>query len=109
MKKKVLLPLAVVLVLLLAVGAWFIGYYSQKNNDNIPSKELMVSYCQNQGEAYATEKIQGYKNTQLQEVWGDPDGSLSGLWGDIWEAGNGYRFIVHYNAKGLAEEVRLME
>ena len=85
MKKKVLFVLAIILVAVLCVSVWYYGYYNRKSNDNIPSKELMVFYYQNKGADYATEQLQGYKNTQLMEVWGEPDSCLSGMWGDIWE------------------------
>ncbi len=97
--------LAVSLVFVFCVGLWFWGYYSRKSNDNIPSKELMVSYCQNNGEDYAAEQLQGYKNTQLMEVWGEPDGSLFGFWGDIWEANDTYNIIVYYDSDGIVEHV----
>lgn len=68
----------------------------------------MVSYCQNKGEDYATEQLQGYKNTQLMEVWGEPDGYLSGMWGDIWETNNTYYLIVYYDSDGVVEYVKVM-
>ena len=105
MNKKALFVFAIILVALLCVPAWFYGYYNRKSNDNIPSKELMVSYCQNQGVDYATERLQGYKYTQLIEVWGEPDSSLSGMWGDIWETNNTYCLIVYYDSNGVVEHV----
>ncbi len=96
------------LVLVLCVGLWFFGYYNRKSNDNIPSKELMVTYCQEKGENYATEQIEGYKNTQLMEVWGEPDGHLSGFWGDIWETNSTYNLIVYYDSDGIVEHVKVM-
>lgn len=107
MKKKLLLVSAIILIIVLCVCGWFYGYYHKKSNDNIPSKELMVSYYQNQGEGYATEKLKGYKNTQLVEVWGEPDGSLSGFWGDIWKTNNTYSIIVYYDRNGLVEHTNV--
>ena len=93
---------------ILCVSAWFYGYYNQKSNDNIPSKELIVSYYQNKGADYAAEQLQGYKNTQLMEVWGEPDSFLSGMWGDIWETNNSYHIIVYYDSNGVVEYVKVM-
>ncbi len=107
MKKKALSVFAIILVAVLCVSAWFYGYYNRKSNDNIPSKELMVSYCQSQGVDYATEQLQGYKNTQLIEVWGEPDSSLSGMQGDIWETNNTYCLIVYYDRNGVVERVKV--
>ncbi len=99
---------AVCLVLVLCIALWFWGYNNQKSNDNIPSKELVVTYCQNQGENYAAKQLQGYKHTQLKEVWGQPDGSLFGFWGDIWEANNTYNLIVYYDSNGIVDHVKIM-
>ena len=107
MKKKVLFVLAIILVAALCASAWYYGYYNRKSNDNIPSKELMVSYYQNKGADYATEQLQGYRNTQLMEVWGEPDSFLSGMWGDIWETNNTYYIIVYYDSNGVVEHVKV--
>ena len=108
MKKKVLFVLAIIMIAVLCVSVWFYGYYNRKSNDNIPSKELMISYYQNKGADYAAEQLQGYKNTQLMEVWGEPDGFLSGMWGDIWETNNTYYIIVYYDSDGVVEYVKVM-
>ena len=108
MKKKVLFVFAIILVAVLCASVWLYGYYNRKSNDNIPSKELMVSYYQNKGVVYATEQLQGYKNTQLMEVWGEPDSCLSGMWGDIWKTNNTYYIIVYYDRNGVVEHVTVM-
>ena len=108
MKKKVLFVFVIILVVALCASAWLSGYYNRKSNDNIPSKELMVSYYQNKGADYATEQLQGYKNTQLMEVWGEPDSCLSGMWGDIWETNNTYYLIVYYDSNGVVEHIMVM-
>ena len=108
MKKKVLFVFVIILVVALCASAWLSGYYNRKSNDNIPSKELMVFYYQNKGADYATEQLQGYKNTQLMEVWGEPDSCLSGMWGDIWETNNTYYLIVYYDSNGVVEHIMVM-
>ena len=108
MKKKVLFVFVIILVAALCASAWLSGYYNRKSNDNIPSKELMVFYYQNKGADYATEQLQGYKNTQLMEVWGEPDSCLSGMWGDIWETNNTYYLIVYYDSNGVVEHIMVM-
>ena len=109
MKKKVLFVFVIILVAALCASAWLYGYYNRKSNDNIPSKELMVSYYQNKGADYATEQLQGYKNTQLMEVWGEPDSCLLGMWGDIWETNNTYYLIVYYDSNGVVEQIAVMK
>ena len=108
MKKKVLFVFVIILVAALCASAWLYGYYNRKSNDNIPSKELMVSYYQNKGADYAAEQLQGYKNAQLMEVWGEPDSCLSGMWGDIWETNNTYHIIVYYDSNGVIKNVKVM-
>lgn len=85
MKKKIIAALVLVLLLALGVAAWFYGYYNHKNMDNIPSRELMVSYLKEKGEAYATEKLEGYSVDALSYIWGEPNGQLSGMYGLIWQ------------------------
>ncbi len=105
MKKAILIVLAVLIVISTCAGLWLFGYYNNKSNDNIPSKELMVTYLNEKGESYATEKIKGYKPSQLAEVWGEPQGTLFGMWGDIWET-DSEAIIVYYDSDGVAEYVK---
>ena len=105
--KKWGIVLSILLVVVLGISAWYYGYYNRKSNDNIPSKELMLSYCQNQGVDYASEQLQGYKNTQLMEVWGEPDRCLSGLYGHIWEINNTYCLTVLYDPNYVVVDVHV--
>ena len=105
MKKKTIVILAIVVAATLCVSVWLLGYYSSKSGDNIPSKELMVSYFQNQGADYAAGQLRGYTQAQLIEAWGEPDSFLSGLWGDIWKTNNPYYLIVYYDNNAAVEHV----
>ena len=105
--KKHLLRAALCLALLAAgAGAWLFGYHNRKNLDNIPSRELLVTYLLEKGESYATEKIEGYSVENLTTVWGDPDGELFGMYGYVWESGEHF-FIVYFDSDGLATHVKL--
>lgn len=42
------------------------------------------------------EKLLGVSLEQIHELLGEPDGTLSGLWGDIYELEDGTMFIVYY-------------
>ena len=108
MKKTAVRILLLLLIGALAAGAWFYGYFSRKNLDNIPSKEWMVTYLSEKGEDYATKKIQGYSVDALTTIWGEPDGELFGMYGYIWEAENRF-FVVYFDSDGLAESVKLGE
>jgi len=106
MKKTTHRSLLFLSILALVIGCWFYGYFNRKNPDNIPSKELMVSYLSEKGESYAAEKIQGYSVDALTTVWGEPDGELFGMYGYIWDTGDAF-FIVYFDSEGSAEAVRL--
>ena len=68
MKKKVLFVLAIILVAVLCVSVWYYGYYNRKSNDNIPSKELIVSYYQNKGADYDSNGVVEYVKIMNKEL-----------------------------------------
>lgn len=76
-----------------------------KNLDNIPSKALILQ----EGVEWAEEKLAGYTPDDLREVWGEPDGTLSGMWGEIWfvDGEHTARVTVYYDTDGKAEHVLL--
>lgn len=53
----------------------------------------------------ALEWFGGIYYEELYEHWGEPDGRLSGFWGDIWNIGNNKQMIVYYNSDGCVENV----
>ena len=106
MKKKVISLLAVLLLIAVSVCAWFWGYHNRKSLDNIPSKELMVTYLEEKGETYASGKIEGYSLDALTYIWGEADGELSGFYGKIWQVGEAY-FVVYFDSQNLATSVKL--
>lgn len=55
------------------------------------------------------EFLLGQYHEDVTALWGEPDGVLFGLWGEIWhldEEGNSY-IIVYYNTKGYVENIIL--
>lgn len=106
MKKAFVRGLIILLVVAVAICAWFSGYYHQKNPDNIPSKALMVTYLKENGEAFASEKIKGYSLDALSSIWGEPDSGLFGVYGEIWTVGNDW-FLVYFDSKSQAVSVQL--
>ena len=109
MKKKLLVFLIIILIAAGLVGAWFYGYYNHKNWDNIPSKEIMLDYLKEQGEEYATGKLEGYTRDSIVYIWGEPDGTLFGMWGEIWETKEGDAIIVYFDSEGKVSHVKLAE
>lgn len=106
MKKTMKWTLAVVLVLLCGVLLWRWGYDHAKRLDNIPSLTLVEEH----GADFAQEKLKGYEREQVLAIWGEPDGMLSGMFGDIWDLPSGQRYVLlYYTGEGQVEEVRIGE
>lgn len=60
-------------------------------------------------ESEITNVLAGYRQEQLAEVLGKPQGTLFGMYGEIWELdteSNAY-LIVYYTPKGIVETVKL--
>ena len=57
------------------------------------------------------ENLSGRSREDVLRRWGDPDGMLSGLWGDIWKLDNpsGGMIILYYDSSGAVEHVRILE
>ena len=51
-----------------------------KNLDNIPALALV----EEQGEDWASEKLEGYSRRALREIWGDPQREQEDGFGDVW-------------------------
>lgn len=74
-----------------------------KNLDNIPSFSVM----EEQGEEWATEKLNGYTKDNLREVWGEPDKMASGINSEAWNVENDNdQVVVFYDEKDKVEEVK---
>lgn len=102
MKKPLILFVALLLVVTLAVTAWLWAYHHRKSNDNLPA----LASLSGMEEAEITEILAGYSQAQLAEVWGTPQGALSGMYGEIWDVPGGY-LTVYYTSRGVVETVRL--
>lgn len=94
MKKKLIIALSVILILVVAVGAWFYGYYNHKSNDNLPALATIAEM----DEADVNTLLMGYKRIQLIEVWGEPDSVQPNE--DIWVINDKVSLRVNSNNKG---------
>lgn len=105
MKKKALIFIAILLVIALAVTAWLWAYHHRKSNDNLPS---LASLSQMQEEEI-TAMLAGYRQAQLAEVWGEPQGTLFGMYGEIWalDDENEAYLIVYFTHKGIVEQAKI--
>ena len=94
MKQKSILVLAIILVLVLSVSAWFYAYYNRKSNDNLPK----LDYIAEMDEADVNTLLMGYKRIQLITVWGEPDSVQPNE--DIWIINEEVSLRVNSNNKG---------
>ena len=93
MKKKIRVALIIALIIVIAVCAWFIGYYTRKSQDNLPSLESISKM----DEADVNELLVGYRSYQLKDVWGEPDEESENTW--IWKLDEYTQFQVSCNNK----------
>lgn len=91
MRKKLTTLVAVIVIIALAIVAWFYGYHNRKSNDNLPS---LTSIAQ-MDEAEVNKIVCGYRREQLVEVWGSPDESSSTE--DIWIIEDSITLTVNYH------------
>lgn len=79
MKKTIKIGLITILIITIIVCAWFIGYHTRKSQDNLPSLESIAKM----DESEVNELLVGYRNYQLEDVWGEPDVKSENTW--IWK------------------------
>ena len=93
MKKIIKIGLLSILMIAVAVCAWLIGYHTRKSQDNLPSLESIAEM----DEADANELLVGYRNYQLEDVWGEPDIESENTW--VWEIDEHTQLQVSCNNK----------
>ena len=93
MKKKIKILMIILLIIVLAVCAWFIGYHTRKSQDNLPSLESIAKM----DEADINDLLVGYRNYQLVDVWEDPDVKSDNTW--IWKIDEHTQLQVSCNNK----------
>ena len=76
MKKTIKIVIITILIMTVEVCAWFIGYHTRKSQDNLPSLESIAKM----DEAEMNELLIGYRNYQLEDVWGEPDVESENTW-----------------------------
>lgn len=57
------------------------------------------------------EELFGQYREDIIGVWGEPDGMLSGFWGDIWHLSDesNKQMIIYYDKDGMVEDIRIAE
>lgn len=77
----------------------------EKEVDGIPSLDLVIS----EPIDWVNEKMAGYTQEDVQKEWGEPAGTLSGLYGEYWDLDNAKRVGVVYDGDGNIIEVTINE
>ena len=105
MKKKSII--AVCVLLIIGVGL-VLGYRFMSTKDVVQLKEVSGLVLE---KGYDSEDIkellEGIPQKKMYAKWGNPDGHLSGFWGEIWflnEEKDG-RITLYYDADGKVEDV----
>ena len=97
MKKIIKIGLISLLIVAIAVCAWMIGYHTRKSQDNLPALESIAEM----DEADVNELLVGYRNYQLEDVWGEPDVETENTW--IWKIDENTQLQVSFNNKDKIE------
>ena len=107
MKKKIVIA-AVVLTILVAI-IFTIRFINFQND--IPDKELVYLQLQLDGkdEEFVLSQFKGCTREELIQDWGNPDGMLSGLYGDIWFITANEMIIVYYSTNSIVEHIILTQ
>ena len=73
----------------------------------VPSLVQIVKESKEEGENYTGKALVNCTRESVLAKWGEPDGMLSGLWGDVWVVPEeSYRVIVYYDAEGIVSAVK---
>ena len=96
MKRKITSAFIAAIVFFLAFEVWLYAYHNQKSNDNLPGLQSISEM----DEADVNEIVCGYKRTQLNYMWKEPQETSDNE--DIWSLGDGRCLRVNYNNKDKA-------
>ena len=74
---------------------------------DIPELSEIANYTEEQ----LDEKLIGLSEDELRQSWGEPDGMLSGFWGDIWNISDesNKKITIYFNQDGGAENIIVTE
>ncbi len=76
-----------------------VSFNAKADMDSIPQLTELHS-------EYDTEEVVGSTRQQLTQRWGEPDGILSGFFGDIWITDSGDEIIAYYDSDETVLEVK---
>ena len=71
---------------------------------SLPKKENIVTLTNEQ----AANALKGKTEKEINDKWGEPDGMLSGFYGDIYVY-NGKQIVIYYDAEGKVTDIRISD
>ena len=77
--------------------------------DGIPTLSQVAKDSLAQEENYTGEALYGRGIDQMHEFWGEPDGTLFGMWGEIWKLDEDRNIILYFNSEGIVSEFKITE
>ncbi len=105
MKKKS----AILLGLAASIAAVIAVYLCICSPAEIPTKEMAYLQLDAKGEEFVLEQIKETSREQLIESWGEPDGMLSGFFGDVWKITENECMIVYYSSESKVEQIKFIQ
>lgn len=116
MKKKIMIVLGIVLMLVVVLSIIAVktfGEFGSRPDGTTDTMELgevrglviEKGYTQEEIE----EKLKGEYRENILVSWGEPDGKLSGFWGEVWflDEEKDKKITLYYDADGCVENVRI--
>ena len=97
MKRRIITTVAVCVFLALVLAVRLSD--REKNDNSIPSKEIVAAYILEKGEQYAAEQLRTQDRDSLRRSWGEPEVMLSGIWADVWDLDADTTLLVFYDAE----------
>jgi len=77
--------------------------------EGIPTLSQVAEDSLEQGENYTGDALYGRGVDQLHEFWGEPEGTLFGMWGEIWKLDEGRNITLYFNPEGIVSEFKITE
>lgn len=78
----------------------------KRNPEDLPTVEQTYLAISSKGEEFDV-GLKGHSRDSVIDCWGEPDGMLSGFWGDIWKLNGLGEVIVYYDDGGNVEHIKV--
>ena len=103
--KKHAFWVVLIAVILCVVTAVCLLTNPKRNPKELPTVEQTYLAISSKGEKFDV-GLKGHSRDSVIDYWGEPDGMLSGFWGDIWKLNGLGEVIVYYDEDGNVEHIK---